>query len=465
MPDVNITIRTIDESERGTKRTVGSLTELASAIAIARQAYALLDQGFNATVGELDNYASQVERVSRLTGESVEESSRLIQVADDLFISYESLSSALTIASKQTDTSIDGIAKLSDQYLALEGAQARNEFAAKNFGRQYGEVIKLLEAGGDTIRRMATETPEGLILKDEDIEQIRAYRREIDAASDSWQAFKLQAGGEILDIFNEQAVRMNAANILMEDGNEFLAAKIVKNQLLTQSEQDLFDAAMATAEAQYYQNENMDDAALKAEELEVQLQALSETNETLLEVMRDFQGVADSYNEKTTDLKKEAAELLEQKQLLISQGYSAEGEKIQDINDRLKENSDAQLAAAAAAEEASKRRIIALLETKFMSDKVLSEDEFNALLALEEQWGLMSSEAVTAAQEVNSAVDQYLQSGDLDGFASSVEDITAALLGLPEVEKTIKVNIVTTVNGQPGTIDDVYADIEQKAEP
>jgi uncharacterized phage infection (PIP) family protein YhgE len=459
MPNVDITIRTIDQSEKGTQRAVGSLTDLASAISLVEQGFSIAQGVFNETVGKLDEYASQVEKVSRLTGENAEESSKLIQVADDLFISYESLSSALAIASRRTDTSIEGIAKLSDQYLALETATERNAFAAETFGRNYTEVIKLLEAGGDTIRQMANETPEGLILNEQDIDQIRAYRREVDKARDSWDAFLLTVGGEVIGKFSEMNIQIEATRILAEQAGVQILSQRDAQRLWAESSEEARTAAMELAEAQYYQSDAMTEAQEQAKELEENLKALSEANQELFGLMGDFNDIADGYNEKMDNLKEQEQELLEKKTALVNQGYLPESDAIQDINERLADNAQAQLDAAAAAEESSKRRIIALLETKFMSDQVLTDTEFNALIALEKQWGLMSDEAATAAQQVNEAVNTYLDTGNLDDFTSSVDSITDALLRLPE-EKEININANLTINGQPASAQELFGLVE-----
>lgn len=185
------------------------------------------------------------------------------------------------------------------------------------------------------------------------------------------------------------------------------------------------------------------------------IKEVEENTQELHSLMGDFQGIADTYIEKTDELKAKEAELLEEKAKLISQGYSEEGAKIGEVNAKLDENIAKQGEAAEAAEEASKRRIAALVEQGFMADGVLTQKELGALLKLETQWGLMSQEAATSAMEVNSAVQEYLQTGDVDTFTSSIDGATKALLSMPD-EKTIRLNLVTMVNGQTVTEENYY---------
>lgn len=435
------------------KETAFSWTELRSAYSIVLDVYRAGQQVLEETVGAYDEYAAQVESVSRLTGQNAEESSKLIQVADDLQVSYESLSSSIAKAAKEQDLSIDGLADMSDKYLSLTNANDRASYANEIFGKNYKEMIKILEAGGETIRGLAEDTPEGLILNDKDIQNIKAYRREIDAFQDSLEALKVTVGGEIVSVFNEYNVQMEATRILAEQNNVTILDQHDAQRLWADATDEAKEAAIAQAEAQYYQNQNLEDGTEKAEEMTASLEELSASNQELFGLMGDFDSIADSYVEKTTSLKEQEAELLAQKQALVDSGYSAESQAIQDVNAKLDENIQAQQEAADAAEEATKRRIANLIETKLSADG-LTDEELTALLTLNKEWGLMSESAATAAQQVNDAVNNYLTTGNLNDFTSSVEGITDALLQLPE-EKTVKIDVELTVNGQPASTNEL----------
>jgi len=160
--------------------------------------------------------------------------------------------------------------------------------------------------------------------------------------------------------------------------------------------------------------------------------------------------------EKQGSLKEKEAELLAKKQELISQGYWEEGRVIGDINAKLAENAQAQADAATAAEEATKRKIVAMIESKMMADKVLTDAEFNSLVDLQGAWGLMSQDAVKAAKDTNAAVNQYLETGDIDAFTKSVDGVAESILNMPE-EKTVQINFVTTINDLNVPVSTVYA--------
>lgn len=433
------------QSTQSTKENTLSWTDFRSAYSTVLDAVRAGQQVWDGTVGELDRYAASVEKVSRLTGQSAEESSRLIQVADDLQVSQESLNSALTIAAKKHDVSIEGLAKLSDQYNSFTNAQDKAAFAAQIFGRNYTEVVKILEAGGTQLRAMGGNVEGGLIINEAQIEQIHAYRREIDAAADSFEALKLQVGGTLLTSFNQNAVAMHTQNVLMEQGNQVIAAKIRAHTKLTDAEQATYDAAQKTAEATYYQTQNMKDATDAGNAMAESIDEITTRNKDLLGEMKDFQGIADNYSNKTQDLGKQEQDLLEKKKELIKEGYSPEGKNVQEINDKLKENAQAQEDAAKAAQKAVKDRVVAMLTEKLAANG-LTDSEFNALIDLQQQWGLLDSQTAASAKNVNDAVNQYLTTGNIDQFKSAIDDTTKALLNLPAT-KTLELNVNVNMTG------------------
>jgi hypothetical protein len=144
-------------------------------------------------------YAIQVEDMARQTGIGVEESSRMIQVADDMRIGVGELSSALRIYSTKqaeaggvTDISIDQIARLSDAYLALQPGVARTNFLVDNFGRGGMAMGKMMEQGGAKIREMGAAVEDNLILTDEMIAKQEALRLSVDKMNDAWMGMKIR---------------------------------------------------------------------------------------------------------------------------------------------------------------------------------------------------------------------------------------------------------------------------------
>jgi len=150
------------------------------------------------------DYAAQVRDVSRSLGASAEESSRLVQVADDVGISYSALTTSLKMAQKDgIDPSIDGLAKLSDQYLALAPGVERTQFLLDNFGKSGAEMGKLLEQGGAGIREMSAAMDESMILTQEALDQARDFEIAQDAMNDTWDAFTYQVAPPLVNAMTD----------------------------------------------------------------------------------------------------------------------------------------------------------------------------------------------------------------------------------------------------------------------
>ena len=172
-----------------------SFQKTAAIAATVGAALVAIGQAYKATVGEAEAYAYQVRELSRLSGAGADQSSRLIQMADDLTISYESLSTGLKIASRSgIEPTVDSLASMSDEFLKLAPGAERNAFLLKNFGRSGLEMGKLLEVGSTGLKKMSSEMSGGLILTEASITKMRQYEIAMDDFGDAIQGLKVKAG-------------------------------------------------------------------------------------------------------------------------------------------------------------------------------------------------------------------------------------------------------------------------------
>ena len=226
------------------KTATMSWTDFRSAYQVALDVVRVGQQVWAATGGEFVNYAEQVKNLSRNIGVSAEDASRLIQIGDDVRISYESMSTAMKIAQKQgIDVSIDGLTKLADKYKSLAPGVERTQFLMKTFGRSGLEMGKLLEQGGAGVTKMSAAVEKALVLTDESIKKSDEYQRSVDTLSDSFLALKISVGsylvGPATDLLNDERDHIRAREILAEQG---------KNWLLTSNKEDLAALALAKSE-------------------------------------------------------------------------------------------------------------------------------------------------------------------------------------------------------------------------
>lgn len=180
-----------------------SVTGMSLGFATAAGAAGMAVQGLvrflKESVEQTVAYATTVDNMSRLLGINTEETSRLIQASDDLFISQENLQTALLAATRKgIDVSIEGLKGLSEEYLKLAPGVERGKFLMDNFGRSGAEMGKLMEKGADGIQQATDAIAKNLVLTNESVQDINNYRRSVDNLEDSWQGVKYAVGSMVI---------------------------------------------------------------------------------------------------------------------------------------------------------------------------------------------------------------------------------------------------------------------------
>ena len=181
----------------------------------------IMAQGLNQLASGIENmatevvqlgmeYSKQVEDIARMSGSSVEDASRIIQVADDMKMSYGDLSTALKMYAKTqadngvaTQLSIETLANLSDQYLALAPGMDRTNFLLQNFGRNGLEMGKMMEQGGKGIRDMAGSVESSLVMTQQGIDAANDYYKALDSWEDGVKGVKNQLAQVLMPYMEE----------------------------------------------------------------------------------------------------------------------------------------------------------------------------------------------------------------------------------------------------------------------
>jgi len=182
--------------------TVGKTTfmELSSAIGLANQVLGAAQGFIRDTAGEVLNYAKQVRSLTTAIGATPEEASKLIQVADDVGISFEQMNSAMEAGiRKGVKPTIENIGKLSDEYLSLAPGIERTEFLMKQFGRTGQDLARLMELGSGKIDEMGDSIEGTARLMDQDaLDAAEDYRVALDNLSDAAMDVKLSIGQNLI---------------------------------------------------------------------------------------------------------------------------------------------------------------------------------------------------------------------------------------------------------------------------
>jgi hypothetical protein len=193
----------MDGQVASVKKASISITDLRSAYMIVADVARVAGQVWQATGQEFVNYAEQVKNMSRAIGASAEETSRIIQVADDVRISYDSLKIAMKEAQKDgIEPNIEGLAKLADKYVALSSPIAKQKLLLDTFGKSGLEMGKLMEKGGDGIRSMSGAISDNLIMTDKGIKASDDYQRSLDDLTDAAKGVQVEIGSMVVPAMN-----------------------------------------------------------------------------------------------------------------------------------------------------------------------------------------------------------------------------------------------------------------------
>jgi hypothetical protein len=386
------------------------------------------------SVTETLAYSNQVRDLARNAHVSTEEASRMIQVADDLKVEYSTLTSALKAANQEGFIlNLDTLAKLSDQYLAIQDPIAKNAFALKNLGKQWQDLTKFLEAGGDKIREMAADQSSSLILTEAQVKSARELEIQTDSLSDSWQGLKYTIGNAVIPTLADLLGSFNKTLSVTEQ-----LTKAVKDGIITSEEYrniqqqrslSTFDEAQMVEDlARKTKNYNDEVGRLtqsqgfNTKQSNDQTVAIRKTSQAMDDQAQEIQSIIDAikaandattkYNNSTLtgaeqvfrleqdhnqyiiDSSAKRGELEDELAKLRKQGYWETSTQVQGVKTSL-EKLDGEIAVNKTKFDQASYAIVAnLLTQKLAADGVLSDEDMNKIFAYEQSHGLMSQAAI-----------------------------------------------------------------------
>lgn len=185
---------------------------------------------FDATVGPFVAYADEVRNVAQMTGLTAEESSKLVQVTDDYKISAEDLQKVIAKNGDIYDYSIEGLAGMSAEYNSLATAEEKAAYMQEHFGKNWGQFVELMKLGKDEIIAAGNGINEALILDEAGLQAARDYQMQVDALNDSWTAYKITVGSEVIPITNQVLTGLNNTNAIRERANQLLMEGVAHNR-------------------------------------------------------------------------------------------------------------------------------------------------------------------------------------------------------------------------------------------
>lgn len=439
-----------------------SWVELSSMVNLAAQAFQALKGVYDDVIGGTVAYAEEVRSLSRLIGATPQEASKLIQAADDVKVSYETLSGALEVAiRKGVQPTIEGIGKLADEYRRIEDPIARSKFLMDNFGRSGADLGPLLERGSYGIRQLGEAAEElGLVLDQEAIRKTREYEVAVDELTDQLEGAKVEIGTKLIPVFTQLLKVLGEADysqgrlmygtsglVGKTDELSFSLGRLGEHfgsdyEVGRRKSEELIGVTDALGEAMDGLREDVEGASGAVEDMAAdQERAKGIMSELGIFIRGDLGRTMEEYQGRVEDLTKEwnenqakIRELNSQKLLTEEQRKELEAtlEKQREIEQKIKDVKDEW-------EKQTKSVLFNLLQQQLAVDG-LTTAEAEALGGVAEKWGLIDEDTRRAWERIQ----EYI--GGLQGAKIDANELWNEVNGIPS-HKDVNLNVNITSTG------------------
>src|SRR5690606_36067787 len=191
---------------------------VAAAIYVAKEAFVVLREVYDATVGKTLEIAGEVEELSRVSGDLPENMSLLRIEAEKAAVPFDDLYKAMENLNKNgVAPIIDNLVAIADEYVRLQDPIAQAALLTENFGSAGDEIAPMLEAiaGGSEAVDNA-----GLIFTEEEIAQAQAYEEAVANLGIAWDGLVTTIGMGVIpaltDFIGQFQNTISSAGLLSE---------------------------------------------------------------------------------------------------------------------------------------------------------------------------------------------------------------------------------------------------------
>lgn len=478
---------------KGAADTISSVTGLNLASLGAGAAIAGMAVFAKQAVTETVAYGKSVRDLSKITGNTAEETSRLIQVADDLKISEEELGTALQGAvRKGIDVSVEGLSNLSEQYLKLAPGLERSKFLMDTFGRSGSSMAMMMEQGADGIRNMSAAIDDSLVMTDDAIKAAREFEIAMDDVEDAVQGVKYVLGTPLIKGLTDAAngfMTLVKWNDRVKDAYASQEKQVVKNtQSYREYARAVLDAYVRTGDMSQKQSdwimtdieagkyndvlrekyglrsEAAYNVARSSEYLDKWDRAAKESTEELAKAQEELKGnfelvnsyisgdVTETYNkfnEKNGELWETNAKLVSKISELEGKSWLTEDQKkeLAELQTELGKNKTA----IEENEKAYKREtneFILQTTLKYMALDGLSTKDLEVYTKMAENMGLIDEPTKTLLTKIGEITSQ------IDTSKASADEFARALSGIPDRDVYVRTHYISDSSGTGGHEDD-----------
>jgi hypothetical protein len=478
--DVDITIKATDEASRviegvadetddlsqATKKNAASARDGANATQKLSQASQLagnvfsqlqqIQQAYNQvvaeTIGKTAAYAAEVSSLSRITGQSAQETSRVIQVFDDMGVSTSALQAATKkLSADGISLNIESLAALADEYTALAPGAERADFLTQKFGKSGLDMARAMEQGGDALRAMAAEQSGSLIMTDKLVAMYQKWDESVDGTEDASASIAAALGNVLTPAVTEFNKRWaeglngwaafitgasNAAQIetrmteiLKEQGLAVESNRFTTNGMVVATKEQIA-AAKEQATTEHYATgktkENTQSNKENAEALaarQAALEAMTAANQEWLGLLGQVSSLEQSNAETMAGLDEQRAAAVEKINTLRAQGYQDEsaGSVLGDAIGELAAV-DEKIAETSANYQDNINQMIAADVLKRLSVDGLTDAETAYFEKVQLNMGLITEEQIAQAEAIRAAAAELAAAAPGAEAAAPAED-------------------------------------------
>jgi len=189
----------------GFTKSQASVISLNSAVDLAAKGFGVAKEIVEQTLGRTLELADGIDKLSQNLGISAEEASKLSYMTNLVGIDQGTLETAMTGAIRRgIQPNIEGMKKLSAEYLAIDDPIKRSQYALQTFGKQGLAMVDILEKGGAGIDALAQEAEQyGVILDDKAIEATKQFNIELKQLESRADSAKTKIGMALVETANK----------------------------------------------------------------------------------------------------------------------------------------------------------------------------------------------------------------------------------------------------------------------
>lgn len=178
---------------------VTGLADVKAGFDIVTQAAGYLKSAFDETVAKAIEWGDSMGDLAQLTGQSVEETSRLAATMELVGVDATSLGRIVKSMTKQgLDLNLATLLKLNKQYNELQSPVERNAFLFRNFGKSAEDMAEIMGRSEEELRRLVDSANKGgKVITDEAAAEMEAMKTQMKVFQEQMSGLEIKSGMSI----------------------------------------------------------------------------------------------------------------------------------------------------------------------------------------------------------------------------------------------------------------------------